>query len=276
MESAYRRQQYADQSIERQDFRDANPIANVEETAPEENTTETKKICAPGLLPEVTNMNFQKKGTFSLQTLRFTLNLSNRQGVDLFRTLHRWMCIDVENERFGADVVANLLLTSCFGLLLGCALSLVQHRFVPTENHAFAGLGFIVLFAYFLNICNLCIEMNEALFQETDVSLLEWSDMASSPSGEYIAELWDRKLKQRKIFTGEETEISKERVPLEVRAMIQIGRERIQRLDTPSSLLGMSITKELRNRILTLVITAALGALTGVAKKYAVGEPGSH
>merc|ERR1712137_1381053 len=244
------RQQCADQGTESKDFFDSGDS--------DINTAKRKKIAPPGLLPEVIKMNVLVRKPLSLQTLRFTLNLTNRQGVELHRMLHRWMCVDVENERFAADVTANLVLACVVGLLVWFAVSLTLCKFVPTQNHVCAFLAFVVFNFYFLNLCNLCIHMNEVLFEYMDIILLEWEDVVTSRLGDnYITELWDRTKNRRKVFVGEERDYKPERVPLEVRAVIATARERIRSLDKPSKLLGIVITKQLRNRILTLLITPA-------------------
>jgi len=282
--TAARRQMYAGKGVfTRGAVADPFGLLDIQTSADQ---SESRRICAPELLDEVKKWTLRpqekrelpgKKGTkefqareeFTLQSLRFTLNLSNIQGVDLHRMIHRWMCIDCENERFAADVSANLVLAYSLLLLVRIAVSLFQHEMVPTENNVIAILVFLVLVGYFLKICNLCIEMNEVLFNEIDVCLLEWMDVQTKP---YIAKLWDRTKKEEYVYLAEKTGISPERVPLETRAMLQISRERIRMLDKPSALLGMSITKALRNRILTLFVTAGLGALTGIAKKHLVGS----
>jgi len=76
--------------------------------------------------------------------------------------------------------------------------------------------AFIILFDYFLNLCNLCIAMNEAMLNETDVSLLEWSDLVKATYEATIANVWDRTYKKETVHTAEaEDTLKKERIPTE-------------------------------------------------------------
>merc|ERR1712007_225669 len=94
--------------------------------------------------------------------------------------------------------------------------------------------------------------------------------MGASKPGDDVAHMWDKTCTESnslKKYPSQENAISQERIPVEVRAMLEVTRERIRVLDRPSTLMGFAITKGLLKRIMTLV-GASVATVVAVVKNF--------
>jgi len=233
----------------------------------------SRAISAPTTLDEVKNrgdMDWCAGTTFTLQSRRFELYLNSRDGLKLFRRMYRWVSVDVTNEAFEASVQSNLVLLMAVFIMAFSIARLIENKMHLEVEHTVGIFAAVVLFVYFFRLCMLCIAMNEAVFGEVDQLLMEWKALASHP-GKEVARMWDKTLTETecvKIFPSTENEITTERIPVEVRAMLDVTRERIKVLDKPSTLMGFAITMALLKKILTIVGASTATLVVALAKQF--------
>jgi len=231
----------------------------------------SRAITPPTILPEViAYKDWSSHQTFSLQSRRFELFLNSRDGLRLFRSLHRWVSVDVTNEAFEASMQANLVLLMAIFIMAGGLADLIRNKMHVEMEHGMAFFAAFVLFVYFFRLCMLCIAMNEAMFGEVDQLLMEWKALSSKP-GDDVAHMWDKTCTESnsiKKYPSQENAISRERIPVEVRAMLDVTRERIRVLDRPTTLMGFAITNGLLKRIVTLVGASAATVVVAIVKNF--------
>lgn len=249
-------------------------------------TNDGKKVAAPG--KEVVNLlaeclaenreNSEITKDLPLVLRRIHLDLSTLDGVDIFDRLQGWVCADVVNERFSIDSAVTVLMVTVVGLLMVAFLpSIWIHGFSKkvTLTEAVAVLDIAAILFYVLYVCNLCVEMNDLIFERTDRVLLSWKDHARSPNRTYL-KVWLQEMvtydTKRGIASGQQVghvvNLHNHLLhgAMEVRANIDNARESLL-LQEPQKILGMKVTPALRAKLVSTV-GAAMATLTiSLAKK---------
>lgn len=209
-----------------------------------------------------------------LEVRRVELNLSTVPGVALFQHLQGWVWADIVNERFAIDTSASIL---CFmlALLMGVALVPVifEKQLAITHVSLTQGVACVDIMAMLVYIglcCTYCVNMNELIFNHSDRVLQQWKGHARAPSAKVATVYVDAYHKDlcappmssaQGVYDG----------PMEVRAMIDLTRERL-RLHEPQKIMGMKVTTAFRAKLLSTLGGATVAVGVSLVKKHFGGD----
>eukprot|EP00928_Gymnodinium_smaydae_P070869 TRINITY_DN54618_c0_g1_i1.p1 TRINITY_DN54618_c0_g1~~TRINITY_DN54618_c0_g1_i1.p1 ORF type:complete len:838 (-),score=122.87 TRINITY_DN54618_c0_g1_i1:214-2355(-) len=198
-----------------------------------------------------------------LREHQVVFNFSVKNGVLLFRRIRDWLRIDILCERSSMELFVNVSIVLILSLSL-VSLVVFFHYDKITALLVFVPVFCSSLIGYLVWALNLCVQVNDFLFEWQTKILFDWKDAAWNDEKAFGAHtevgwIWDGNGPKALRIEEDPEEQAQHQVELFFKntnlaaKILQNTNKRIELLEEKQQVLGLTVTSALRTKVLVTI-----------------------